>query len=183
MVYTNHPTINDLKNENAEQIFQEIYEQHFRGLCSSALAIVRCVEISRGIVQNVFLKLWEKRSQADNTIVCLEAYLYSSVRNYCLDYIDHAKIKRKHHDRLLKTGNEIDFNCPELICIEKEKKTTIQEVIKSLPGQCKKIFLMRYEKELSYSEIAKELGISIGTVKTQINRAKDKLAKSLEGKI
>ena len=180
MIYSNCTVINALKSDDHQKAFAWIYDKYFPALCAYAVTIVKCREIARGVVQNLFLKLWEKREQIDISL-CLKAYLYNGVRNGCLNYINEVNVKRKHYDCLSdEIGYGIDDDNPESIWMTKEKRIMIEKIADHLPKQCKMVFKMRYKKGLTYEEIASELGISIGTVKVQINRAKNKLPKLLE---
>jgi RNA polymerase sigma-70 factor (ECF subfamily) len=180
MIYSSNTAIHELKNGVGKKAFMWMYNEYFCVLCSYAVTIVKCGEVAQGIVQNLFLKLWEKRKEL-YIATCLKAYLYNSVRNSCLDHIDHINVKRKHQDYFL-TGEycEIDDDDPESIWIAKENKISVERAVELLPKQCKEVFLMRLEKGFTYDEIANELDISIGTVKTQINRAKNKLLRLLD---
>jgi RNA polymerase sigma-70 factor (ECF subfamily) len=59
--------------------------------------------------------------------------------------------------------------------IETEMLEMLRQTIAKLPPQCRNIFMMSREKEMTHQEIARELNISINTVHTQIKRALDKI--------
>ena len=63
--------------------------------------------------------------------------------------------------------------------ILKEIETTAEKIIQSLPEQCRKIYLLNRDHDLKYDEIARELHVTAGTVKTQMSRAYTKLRKGL----
>jgi RNA polymerase sigma-70 factor (ECF subfamily) len=63
---------------------------------------------------------------------------------------------------------------------EKELASLIQEAVKSLPEQCRKIFLLSRDEELTYEEISQRLNISVNTIKTQIKIALAKLREWLK---
>jgi RNA polymerase sigma-70 factor (ECF subfamily) len=69
--------------------------------------------------------------------------------------------------------NEDDYPLSNLI--EAEIMEMLERVIEKLPPQCRNIFIMSREKEMTHQEIAHELNISINTVHTQIKRALDKI--------
>jgi RNA polymerase sigma-70 factor (ECF subfamily) len=64
---------------------------------------------------------------------------------------------------------------PSEIIIREEKIRKIRELIKSLPDDLRDILIMRDINNLSYNEISESLDIEIGTVKSRINRAREKL--------
>jgi len=71
-----------------------------------------------------------------------------------------------------------DYPISNLILQELEEKAS--QVLDSLPSQCRRIYDLNRFENLSYSEIAKKLDISVGTVKTQMSRAFQKLREALK---
>jgi len=65
------------------------------------------------------------------------------------------------------------------LLIAKETKSRINDVIDTLPKQCREVFLMWWKEGLKYEEIAEKLDISTSAVGVQINRVRAKLRKSL----
>jgi RNA polymerase sigma-70 factor (ECF subfamily) len=61
---------------------------------------------------------------------------------------------------------------PDADMLEEEKHLLIQKAIDELPDKYKKIIQMKYEQDMHYEEIAKELNLPEGTVKTNLFRAK-----------
>lgn len=61
-----------------------------------------------------------------------------------------------------------------------EEQLAIRREIAVLPGKHKAVIILKYLQELSYEEIAEVLGCSVGTVKSRLSRAKEKLKKRLE---
>lgn len=93
-----------------------------------------------------------------------KSFLYSSVRNSCLNHLEHNKVKIKHakYTRYeLLNGSEINNRI-----IEEETHRLIYNAIKELPAQCRKVLLLSING-LKNNEIAEDLKISENTVKTQ----------------
>jgi RNA polymerase sigma-70 factor (ECF subfamily) len=128
------------------------------------------------VVQYLFVKIWEKRKTL--TIESsLRHYLFRSVRNLCLNLIQHEKVKKIHAGKLQEalmaesdSGNY--YISPEMI-------SQIEEGIAALPEKRREIFRLSREENLKYREIAEKLGISIKTVEVQMGLA----LKFLRGKI
>jgi RNA polymerase sigma-70 factor, ECF subfamily len=94
-----------------------------------------------------------------------KSYLYTSVRNRCLNYLrDNKKIVRM--DAL--TGEGFEENS-ELETGELEEK--IKSGIESLPEKCREIFELNRMEGLKYAQIAEKLGISVKTVEAQMTKA------------
>src|SRR6201996_2402310 len=75
----------------SETAFETVYKSCFKGLHSYAQSILEDYEQAEEMVQQVFLKLWERRERIEiNTSV--EAYLYRSVYNESLNFLKHEKV-------------------------------------------------------------------------------------------
>ena len=70
--------------------FELLFSIYFARLNDFAKNVVRDDFISQDIVQEVFVKVWEKRAEIES--LNLEAFLFRLVRNRCLDYIKHLKV-------------------------------------------------------------------------------------------
>jgi len=121
------------------------------------------------IVQEMFFNFWQKKESLEiNT--SLEAYLFRSVRNACLNYLKHLKIREQYK---LANNQEIKQKEQEIhdtvVAMELEEK--IERIINQLPPERQKVFKMSRYEELKYKEIAQKLNISIKTVEVQMSKA------------
>ena len=74
--------------------FKEVYEEYFTALKYFAMRYVKDEEVACDLLQDVFVKLWEKGDRFENEMQ-LKTYLYRVVRNHCLTYIRDAQRKEK----------------------------------------------------------------------------------------
>lgn len=148
-------------------IFSEMYKLFFKGLALISVKYVQDVYVAEELVQDVFLKIWEKPTMLDG-VVHLKAYLYRAVVNASINYHNRQKKLRVHQEAMLlnvqEQNMERDFE-------ENEFKILIYQEIDRLPAQCKKVFKMSRFDELKYREIAMMLGISEKTVENHIANA------------
>lgn len=79
--------------------------------------------------------------------------------------------------------DQVDKISPEEVLLEKELLELINSVVDSLPEQCQLIFRMAKEKQMSYKDIALELGVSQSTVGTQMGRAIQAIRERYEASI
>lgn len=135
---------------------------------------------AENIVQDIFLNLWEKKdiiSQHTN----LNSFLYTAVKNKCLDFMRHKQVVKKTTDKLQKENTlEIQLNLQSLESLEDKIFTLdieqkVEEAIKLLPPRCREVFILNKIKGKKQKEIAKELNISINTVENQMTIAYKKL--------
>jgi len=150
-----------------------VYEMYFRTyyqpLCQYAYTFVNDKDEAEEIVQNTFLSLWEKK-QAIEIRTSLKSYLYSMVRNACLNVIKHEKIKLRHAQEQLATG-ELATDSVADNMLGNELEVRIQAAVQKLPEQCRLIFKLSRFEELKYAEIATQLNLSIKTVENQMGKA------------
>lgn len=102
------------------------------------------------------------------------------VRNRCLNYLKSIKVNDSLH--LLDFNNILDtsFDLDSLSSSDKQiLHRQLQLVIEQLPKKMQQIVEMRFVNNYKYGEIAAELGVSVNTVKTQLQRAKLKISAAL----
>ena len=183
MTYTDDIAIKALKNSD-KKAFTWIYNKYIHKLCFYAEKIAENMETAEDIVHDLFEKLWDNRNElAINS--SLKSYLYNSIRNNYLSYLTHKKVIRNHIEYTLTMEDSdswqrtTDNENPLSILISKEIKSETGKAIEALPARCKEVFLL-WEEGFSYKEIAEESGITLGSVRAQITRAKNKLRESIK---
>tara|TARA_R110002049_G_scaffold33017_6_gene109020 strand:- start:5326 stop:5808 length:483 start_codon:yes stop_codon:yes gene_type:complete len=134
-------------------------------LCLFANKYVNDLEVSKDIVQDVFIKIWVDKIVFENKN-SIKSYLYTSVKNKSLDYFKSKRYKTTDH---FSTGEmeqleTQSFFLREVVVLE--TSSIIETAINTLPNRCAHIIRLSM-KGLTNSDIAEELGISINTVKAQ----------------
>lgn len=148
--------------------FEAIFRSRFKPLVGYALRFVRDLETARGIVQDVFITLWEKRHEIDSGRE-VEAYLTTSVRNRCLNYL---RDQKKFNRELLDFEGLMGDDCQPVDHLEvAQLDAQIRQAVGELPEKCKEIFLLSRFENLKYQQIADKLDLSVKTVETQMSRA------------
>ena len=154
----------EIKNSD-EKAFEKLFHAYYGHLCLFASRIIQDDFSAEEIVQDFFVKLWEKRHHL--TIeTSVKSYLFRSIKNLCLNFIQHNKTKLRYAQTILSevSNNKTDDdNFTEINLAEK-----IEESIQSLPTKRREIFRLSREDGLKYREIAEKLNISIKTVETQM---------------
>jgi len=149
--------------------FEILFKQYYEPLCNFVFGMVKDYDASEDVIQELFVKLWEKRNDFSDDI-SVKAYLYRAARNMALNQIRHFGIKKdfnlfnqmKVSDAEQGIGNPAETS---------ELQQMIAQAVNELPPERKKIFLMSREDGLKYKEIAGELNISIKTVENQMGKA------------
>lgn len=151
-----------------KQLFEQLFREYFSSLCNFALGYVNDLDTAKEIAQEVFINLWDKKDSitSDKSV---KAYLFTSVRNRCLNYIrDHKKFRSYVLDVEIEENKEVFENDS---ITQAETLDKIQQAIDKLPEKCRQVFELSRFEELKYKEIAEKLGISIKTVEVQISKA------------
>jgi len=160
-------SVNDLQSGQIEA-FESVFRKYYAPLVVFARKYVDDYDTARDIVQDLFVKFYEKRAEI-NVEISLKSYLYRSVYNSCINYLNNASM-RVRHAKTMESTNEIYNDLEdEIIAIDLQYK--IYNIIDKLPNKCRKIFKMNRFEGLSNDEIAQSLNLSKRTVETQISKA------------
>lgn len=165
----NEASIPALLAEKNEAAFEQVFKSHFKDLHRYATALVKDAGDAEEMVQNVFMRLWEKATQL-NYHTGLQAYLYRAVHNECLNHLQRQKTRQTHEKYLQHTlKGQGDSAAKKLLHANLQHK--FSEALDDLPQQCRTIFQLSRTEELKYQEIADRMGLSIKTVEAQMGKA------------
>ncbi|MFR3330249.1 MAG: RNA polymerase sigma factor [Odoribacter splanchnicus] len=153
------------------EAFQELFYSWHRPLCFFASRIIKDQDVAEDLVQDVFVAFWKYDLSTFPNEKTIRTFLYTSVRNGCLNYLRDLEI-RARNDRKAVPESEEDQDCFLLRQMEAEVVAELFEAIDELPERCRKIFYMAYLQEKEEKQIAELLRVSVNTVKTQKQRAK-----------
>lgn len=143
--------------------YKQIFDKYYSPLCMFASSFVLDKQVAEDIVQDIFVKLWEKSDDFDS-MQAVQSFLYVSVKNKCLNHLEHNKVAERYSLHVQKQTNH-DFGINYRI-IEEETHRMIYNAIDELPNACRNILLLSL-KGLKNHEIAEQLNISVNTVKAQ----------------
>ena len=167
-----------LKKGNASA-YTYLVDKYNRELCLYANSLINDIIISEDIVQNVFIKVWEKRNNL-KTSFSIKNYLYKSVYNACINEYKRNKsvsaLEKKYIEELDRITEDKNDDASEKL-IE-----LVRGIIYELPPKCREILLLSKKEGLTYAEISKYLSISKSTIERQINIAFSKIRKSIKNR-
>lgn len=158
-----------LKNDD-KVAFETLYHKYANRLYSEAFKLLKDDILSKDIVQDVFLQLWNKRYTQE--IGSLNAYLYAITRFQVFKVIRSGK----SHEDIFEVEQELPLcRNTEYALAEREVSAAFFMGLSALPEKCREIFSLSRVECLSNREISLRLSISHKTVENQITIAIRKL--------
>lgn len=158
----------------ADNGIEILFKGMYRTLCLYALHYLEDMDAAEDVVQDAFLAYWNRfRDYAAPSSP--RAYLFTSVRNICIDRIRKKAPETVALDRI-PVGYEEVITDGEAVS-RSEVESRLWSAIDRLPAQRRQILLMSKRDGMKYTEIASELGLSAFTVRNQISRALASLRK------
>lgn len=167
--------IQKLKDSD-ESGLRQMFDIYYSPLCIFALKYIDSFDLAEDLVQEVFIKFWEKR-RIDQLQSSLKSYLFSAVKNNALNHI-----RQNKKFRIEELDDEFDIlmeDTPDKEDIELKKQKLYKE-LDALSPQRRIVFEAIVFNDKRYKEVAEELEISLNTVKTHLSRALKQLRSSLD---
>lgn len=161
------PEEQNISDENA---FEQLFKAHFNALHAYAFSILKDEPAAEEIVQNLFLRLWERKGKLEEQL-SIKAYLYKSVYHDSLNYIRHQKVRSRYTEYAIYNSKDKLMQDASATTELGELQRNIDKALNELPQQCRTIFQMSRFEELKYREIATQLNISVKTVENQMGKA------------
>ena len=145
-----------------------------------ALSIIRDRSEAEDIIQDVLLRLWDKKKELAQ-IENLEAYCYRTTRNLTLDRLS-IKAFRKTETLDLNSNILIEITTPQTLYETQEIASIIEECVGELSETQRSVFQLREMEGMTYKEIAENLDLSLEIVKVNLFRARNNIKNALSKK-
>ncbi|MBU2913455.1 MULTISPECIES: RNA polymerase sigma factor [Reichenbachiella] len=130
---------------------------------------------AKDVFQEAFINIFKSLTKQKTDIISLDAWVTRVTVNVALDYYK----KNKKHYNFLSTDNLCESNLDHQDIIDSLANQDLINLIKKLPEGCQQIFNLFAIEGFSHKEISTKLGISEGTSKSQLSRAKEMLRSQL----
>jgi RNA polymerase sigma-70 factor (family 1) len=158
-----------LLKEGDRGAFDIIYKFYSNRIYSRILSMVKLPEVTDELVQDIFLKVWEKRLSINESL-SFQAWVYKIAENIVYDYYRKLTLDVKMRNHMLKTYAEL-YNETEDYILNKERTQLLDKALAQLPAQRQLIFKLCRIEGKSYEEAASLLNISTSTVSNQLVKA------------
>lgn len=158
--------------QSDENAFAELFNRYWKKVHTITFARVRSEEITKEIVQDLFISLWDKR--ATLSINHFYSYLYTATRNRVLNHIAAQAVYKKHWD-YYKTFVPENSNVTENDVELNELMAALENGLEHLPEKSKRIFKLNRLDGRSIPEIANILNLSEKAIQYHITQSTKKL--------
>jgi len=177
--------------------FTRLVEEHKNAVYGLAVHLLRSREDAEDVVQDVFLKLWRKGDEVEES--SRRVWLMRVCRNACLDRLRRRRVRLRHRAdpsmTVRRTGpfspEERDSGREELFDLSDEGAgarriedatgvTEVIEAMRELKEPQRSVMVLRELHHLPYEEIARVLEMSLSAVKVDLYRARRKVRRRLE---
>ncbi|TKT88951.1 RNA polymerase sigma factor [Dyadobacter frigoris] len=164
--------------EGDKDAFTNLYFKYSGQIYSNILRLTKCEETSQEILQELFLKVWEKRAQIDLTKP-FKAYLFTIAQNLMYDHFRKVARDKILTENLVHSA-AIYYRPSEESGVFEERLECVNKAIEQLPAVRKQVFKLCKIEGKSYEEIASLLEISTSTISDHIVKANRAIRKYLQ---
>ena len=172
-----------------ESAFSELIARYQRKVYSVALSMVKNPEDAMDIAQDAFIKVHRYLGGFQGSS-SFYTWLYRIVVNLCIDHLRRSgkRINVDFDERIGGQSQAADGNAmmanrqdvdPQRMLSRKELAVQIRGAVDALPPYHRAVIVMREIEGMSYSEIAKAMKVSKGTIMSRLHHARQKLQRSL----
>lgn len=161
-----------------EVAFGEIFHHFNNSLIRFATNLVRSPELAEEIVEDVFVKLWLRRTELRD-INNLNTYLFIATKNRSLNTLYKDKLEFTDCEDLTEVDTRNAYSSPLDNILHLELMDAMKVAVDALPERCRVIFKLVREEGLKYKEVAEILDISVNTIDAQMAIAIKRICASL----
>jgi RNA polymerase sigma-70 factor (ECF subfamily) len=167
-----------------EKALEQLYDLYKRLLYGMILSIVKKREEAEDVLQNVFLKIWNKAHTFDEEKGNVYSWVVTLTRNKAIDHI-----RSKDYKAQQQTSQGIDENTlawmgtvhdPLETTIFSDRADLVRRALEELPESQSEVLKIAYYRGMTQPEISRYLGIPLGTVKTRMRQGMLKLKSILQ---
>jgi RNA polymerase sigma-70 factor, ECF subfamily len=163
----------NLLSDDGDAFLRYLFDKYYTELCRLSFKYVGRSEISEDIVQDVFIKIWNKRNTLNYTGK-IKPCLITSVINTSINYIQSKFARQDILDESHIEEDISEFNQHDEI-VRNELEQIVKTAIEELRDKCRTIFTLSRFSGLTYKDISDKLDISVKTVEAQISIALKKI--------
>ncbi len=148
----------------------ELYGTRVKGLC---LRILSDTLEAESVASDVFLEIWNRPDCYIQSRGSLRTYIMTIARSRSIDRVRSFSARAKNHEKFCQTssaGFSLIMHTPPADLLDNERSTQITQAVEELPPNQQKALRLAFFSGMSHRQVADELGMPLGTVKTHIRK-------------
>jgi len=149
--------------------FEQLYFSYSARIFGNILKMVKSVEIAEEILQDLFQRIWEKRTSIEPD-KSFKSYLFTIAKHLVYDFFNQQTKRHDIEAYLIAASSELYHHIDEELAY-KESETIIAQAVDHLPPQRKLVYTLCKIDGKSYEEVSYLLGISVSTISDHIVKA------------
>jgi len=164
-----------------QSAWEDIVRRHWRKVFNIAYQFVGKHDEAEDLTQDIFLKVFRSLASYDRR-ANFQTWLVSVSRNLCIDHYRSVRKERQVVDRTADPteAKVVSTDAGPITALEqRDQRALLRQALEQLPLPLRTAVVLRDLRELSYQEIAQQLGLPEGTVKSRINRGRIELARQV----
>ncbi len=155
--------------------FEDIFREHHAACLAFAVHYTGDVHEAEEVVQQVFLRLWEKRDTID-IMGATRSYLFAAIRNTSISNWRKETVRQEKE----QVAGDLRAADRQVQSPAWELERLYQQALEVLPERCREVFILSRQQQLKYAEIADVMNISVKTVENQMGKALKIMHKELK---
>lgn len=166
--YTESELIALLKNKD-QQAYNYLYDNYAAALYGIIINVIGTEDIAKDVLQEVFVKIWKNIEHYDASKGRLYTWMLNIARNSAIDVLRSAKYNMDK--KTADIDNNVHMDNSSLSTTIKIDHFGVKKIVDSLKDEYRQIINLAYFKGYTQEEVAEELNIPLGTVKTRSRNA------------
>jgi RNA polymerase sigma factor (sigma-70 family) len=158
---------------------RELYDATSSKLYAVAMRVVGNTEHAEDVLQEAYLNIWRIAADYRASLSPPMAWMGVVVRSRALDFLRKRKVERSlvgpEMDEQLANTLDGDAPTPMDTSMASEQAWALHECLRKIEAKPREVLTMAYFRDLSHGELAEQLRLPLGTVKTWIRRSLDQL--------
>ena len=161
------------------QALAALYDRYGRLVYSLILRVVRDTGVAEDLVQETFLRVWNRVQGFDAEKGAVGPWLLAVARNRAIDYLRSTVGKARNSLEMEATEHPALFSDMEKDILASDKARQVKAALEKLSAHQRQVIELAYFEGLSQTEMAERMGQPLGTVKTWVRAALKNLRNEL----
>jgi RNA polymerase sigma factor (sigma-70 family) len=170
---------NDDHSESRDAWLESIMDEYGERLTKLAYNYVKDWGMAEDIVQDVFITCFSHIEKIDE-ILSFKAWIYRLVINRSKDVLKSSAFKRVVMNSSLYSIFTLKEPLPDMRLVKRSEEEILSRSVLDLPLKYREVIILYYYEECSINEMVKVLGMNANTIKTRLNRGRNKLKNRME---